>query len=137
MNKFIGIGNMVADPEIRTTDSGGHICKFRIAIARKFKRAGEDKPETDFFTCTAFNEKGVFVSKYFTKGKAIALEGTVQNRSWEAEDGTKRYATDIIVDSVEFVGSKGDSAPQAKPAARPKPSAPDLDDSDLNSELPF
>ena len=105
MNKFIGIGRLTKDPEIKVTQNGTKVAKFTIAINRKFK-----KEETDFLNVLTFNKTAEFIEKYFTKGQEILIEGSVQTRSWENQDGKKSYATEIIANEVGFVGSKKDNA---------------------------
>lgn len=102
LNKFIGIGRLTKDPEMRTTESGTVVTRFTIAIDRKYK-----KEETDFLNVIAFNKTAEFVSKYFTKGQMILVVGSIQTRSWE-KDGKKNYATEIIAEEVNFAGDKKD-----------------------------
>lgn len=104
MNKFIGQGRLTKDPEVKTLQSGTEVCNFSIAVDRKFKREGQ--PTADFFNCIAFSKTAEFVGKWFTKGKMILLEGSLQNRSWDDQEGKKHYVTEVIVESVEFCGDK-------------------------------
>ncbi|MBQ8962179.1 MAG: single-stranded DNA-binding protein [Clostridia bacterium] len=104
MNKWIGIGNLVKDPESGMTQSGIAYCNFTVACQRKFANA-QGVREADFFNCKAWRQTAEFVSKYFCKGQKIAIEGTIQNRSYDAQDGSKRWVTEVIVDSVEFTGT--------------------------------
>lgn len=99
MNKFLGIGRLVRDPELK-----GVATKFTIAIDRDFVKQGEQR-QADFLSCVAFGKTGEFIIKYFKKGSRILIEGTVQTGSYE-KDGKKVYTTDIIVDKAKFVDSK-------------------------------
>jgi len=108
MNKFITKGRLTKDPEFKTLQSGTEISNFSIAVDRKFKRDGQ--PTADFFNCIAFSKTASFIDNFFSKGKEILIEGSIQNRSWNDAEGNKRYATDVIVDNVYFCGSKSDNA---------------------------
>ena len=143
MNKAILIGNLANDPESRTTASGISQCTFRLAVQRRFANA-QGVREADFLTIVCWRQTADFCSRYLSKGRKVAVEGSIQTRSYDAQDGTKRYVTEIIADNVEFVGSReegsrgGDYAPAA-PASAPRQAAPaaggftEVDD----DELPF
>lgn len=118
MNKIILIGNMVADPETRTTQAGGTQCTFRIAVQRRFPDKQTGKRESDFFTVLCWGKLAEFVSKYMTKGRKAAVEGSVQMRSYDASDGSKRYVTEVIADNVEFCDSKSEGAQSGAQAAQ-------------------
>ncbi|MDR2513648.1 MAG: single-stranded DNA-binding protein [Christensenellaceae bacterium] len=105
MNKVILIGNLTKDPELRTTQGGVSVCTLRIAVTRRFANA-QGVRESDFFDVVAWRQTADFVSRYFTKGRKIAITGTLQNRSYEAKDGTKRTVTEVIADEAEFVDSR-------------------------------
>jgi single-strand DNA-binding protein len=106
MNKAILIGNLTKDPELSTTTNGISVCNFSIAISRRFANASGER-ETDFINCIAWRKTAEFVHQYFRKGKKIAVVGTIQTRNYEAQDGTKRYVTEVVADEVEFVERKG------------------------------
>ena len=105
MNKITLLGNMVRDPEMRATTSGKQVASFSIAVSRRFK-----KGEVDFFNCTVWEKLSETIVQYFKKGQKILIVGRLENRSWEHTDGSKRYATDVIVEEFYFVESKGDSS---------------------------
>lgn len=107
MNKVVLIGNFARDPELRMLDSGVALCRFTLAVNRRVPNA-QGVREADFIQCVAWRQTAEFVSRYFTKGKKCALTGSIQVRSYEAQDGSKRYSTEVVVDEVEFV----DRAPQ-------------------------
>lgn len=103
MNKVILIGRLTKDPELRfAAGSGNAVSRFTVAVNRQFKR-----DETDFINCVAFGKTAETISQYLTKGSQIALTGSIRTGSYDAQDGTKRYTTDIAVESFEFIGSKG------------------------------
>lgn len=105
MNLVMLKGRMTKDIELKTMSNGKNLGNFSIAVQRSYKNANGEY-ESDFFNCTAFGASADFISKYFGKGQEILITGRLQNRSWEADDGTKRHATDVIVEKVEFCGSK-------------------------------
>lgn len=108
-NKVILIGNMVADPELKQTPNGISVCRFRLAVQRRFARSADQGQQTaDFLDVVAWRQSAEFVSKYFKKGSPILVCGQIQSRSWEDKDGAKRYAVEIVADEVSFVGSKND-----------------------------
>ena len=104
MNKVVLIGRLTKDPELKYTPGDGTaICRITVAVARAFK-----KDETDFINCVAFGKTGETIAQYFTKGRQIALAGNIRTGSYQAQDGTKRYTTDVAIESFEFIGSAND-----------------------------
>ena len=101
MNKVILIGRLTKDPELRyAAGSGTAVCRFTLAINRLFK-----KDETDFINCIAFNKQGEAIAQYVTKGRQLAVIGNIRTGSYDGQDGIKRYTTDILVESFEFIGN--------------------------------
>ena len=101
MNKVILIGRLTKDPELRyAAGSGTAVCRFTLAVARQFK-----KDETDFINCIAFNKQGEAIAQYVTKGRQLAVIGNIRTGSYDGQDGIKRYTTDILVESFEFIGN--------------------------------
>lgn len=143
MNKAILIGNLTADPDIKTTPNGTTYANFSVACQRKFKNKETGAYDADFIRCVAWDKTAEFVGKYFQKGSRIALEGRIQTRSYEDKDGQKRRSTEVVADSVEFAGSKQDRG--AASGAAPKPAARAERHEDVfgedwtpdSSELPF
>ena len=116
MNKVILIGRLTADPELRQTQSGVASCRFTVAVDRKFADKNTGEKQSDFITCVAWRQTAEFVARYFNKGKMIALEGSLRTGKYQDKnhDDVTHYTTEVYVDNVEFVGSKGDSG-QAVP----------------------
>ena len=108
LNKVILMGRFTRDPELHSTPQGISTCSFSIAVDRNFVRQGEER-KADFINCVAWRQTAEFISKYFKKGSMVALEGSIQTRSWDDQDGKKRYATDVVVNQVYFAESKRDS----------------------------
>lgn len=102
MNRASIIGHLTRDPELRTTQSGLSVCTFSVAVNRKFSK----EKEVDFFNCVAWRSLADNVSQYLSKGSKCFVSGQLQNRSYEAQDGTKRYVTEIVADEVEFLDTK-------------------------------
>lgn len=131
MNKFIAIGNLTKDPELSSTTSGVSVCKFSIAVSRPYTNS-EGERETDFFNCVAWRGQGENIAKYCKKGSKIAIEGSVQNRSYDAQDGTKRYVTEILVNSAEFISSpKNDDGTAKTESTKQKVEMEPIDDDSL------
>ena len=106
-NRAILIGRLVADPEMRTTPNGINVATFRIAVDRPFSKNAEKK--ADFITIVAWRQQAEFVCRYFSKGRAIGVEGSIQTRDYTDKDGNRRYSFEVVADRVFFVESKGTS----------------------------
>jgi len=109
MNKVVLVGNLTRDPELNTTSSGISVCKFTVAVQRRFTNA-EGSRETDFLPVIVWRGQAESCGKYLRKGSRVGISGSVQTRSYEAQDGTKRYTTEIIADEVEFISGNRDNA---------------------------
>ena len=131
MNTWCGIGRIVADPEMKYTNGGVTIAKFRLAVPRRFKKEGQ--PDTDFLNCLAFGKTAEFVEKYFRKGMKAACTGSIQTGSYKNREGQTVYTTDIVVENVEFVESKQEQKPEAAGADNGFMYVPDGSE----GELPF
>jgi len=105
LNKVILIGNMVADPEIKSTQTGIEVCSFRIGIQRKFKEQ-DGTYKSDFINIVAWRQSAAFVAKYFKKGSPICVCGSLQVREWENSEGKKQYPVEVVADEVSFIASK-------------------------------
>ena len=110
MNKAIIIGRLTRDPEMRTTTSGTNSTTFTVAVSRTYTDANGERG-TDFLNCVAWRKQAENIAKYCTKGSQVAVEGRIQTRSYDAQDGTKRYVTEIIADNVTFLGGRGSNVP--------------------------
>ena len=118
-NKVILIGNLTADPELKTTQTGIPVTSFRIAVSRRYAKDTDDV-QADFIDIVCWRKSAEFVTQYFTKGKKILIEGQLQTRSYLANDGSKRHVTEVVADNVSFVeraenGGQGAYAPQNAP----------------------
>ena len=141
LNSAIIMGRLTADPELRTTATGLQTVRFTVAVDRNYTKPGEEK-KADFISCVAWRQQAEFISKYFSKGSMIAIQGSIQTGSYDDRNGVKRYTTDIIVDRASFCGSKneGVGAAPAAAAAAPAFSNGSVDDFEAaadDDELPF
>ncbi|MBR1823292.1 MAG: single-stranded DNA-binding protein [Ruminococcus sp.] len=111
MNKVILMGRLTADPELKQTQSGISTCRFTVAVNRKYADKNSGERQADFVTCTAWRQTAEFVSRYFSKGKMIALEGTLRTGSYTDRNHSDvtHYTTEVYVENVEFCGSKADN----------------------------
>ena len=111
MNKVILVGRLTADPELRQTQSGIASCRFTVAVDRRFADKSTGERQADFITCSAWRQTAEFVSRYFTKGKLIAVEGSLRNNNYQDRNhpDVTHYTMEVMVDNVEFVGGKGES----------------------------
>ena len=129
LNNVTLMGRLVADPELRTTPTGKSVATFRIAVDRSFSKNGNK--EADFITIVAWNSTADFVSKYFSKGSMIAIQGRIQTRNYEDNNGNKRTAFEVVATEVSFCGSKNESA------SAPTTPAPDFEEIPDTEDLPF
>ena len=121
LNHIVIMGRLTRDPELRRTGSGVAVASFRVAVDRDFAPKDGGERKTDFIDCVAWRQTGEFVSKYFTKGRMIVVEGRLEMRDWTDKEGNKRTSAEIIVANAYFGDSKRDgdagSAYSAAPAA--------------------
>ena len=152
MNKVILIGRLCADPEFRQTTSGIPVCRIRLAVNRPKQK--DQEQQADFVNCTAWRSTAEFISRYFTKGQKIIVEGSLRNNDYTDNNGVKHYNMDVLIQNVEFGESKGSDGgyqQQSAPAQQthaPRAAAPasePLDIGDLgefeeilsDGEVPF
>ena len=140
LNKVVLSGRLTSKPELKVTPSGINVCSFSIAI----KRRGAE--ESDFINCQAWRKIAEFISQYFDKGSAICVTGSIQTRSWNDNNGNKRFATEVVVDEAMFVDSRSDptnstqSTETYNPYTNPShPSKIDMKDirAETDEDLPF
>ncbi len=148
LNKVILAGRITADPELKQTQSGISVVSFSIAVNRRFasRDAQQGQPEADFFRVTAWRSTAEFIAKYFRKGSAICITGSIQNRTWTDQQGQKRYSTDIIADEANFVESRnaqdngvaaGGDIYSAPSYSSPSQGAPKFEEIKTDDDLPF
>lgn len=135
MNRVIMIGNLTKDPELSETPSGINVCRFSIAVQRRFPNAQGER-EADFFNVIAWRGVAESVAKYLKKGSKAGVSGSVQTRTYDANDGSKRYVTEIIAEEVEFLSQRktedgGDDRPVKKHSQMSVAELEPIDDPDL------
>lgn len=152
LNSVIIMGRLVADPELKTTSSGISVTSFVVAVERSYARQGEER-QTDFINVVAWRQQADFVTKYFRKGQMIAVQGSLQSRSYDDKNGNRRSVVEVIADRISFCGSKSESgggynavsapamrndAGSAAPASFRNGGSEDFDTlSDSEDDLPF
>ena len=144
MNKLFIVGNLTRDPELRTTAAGDSVCSFSVAVNRRGRRDNQGgQPEADFFRVTAWRALGENCSKFLSKGRKVAVTGSVRVSTYQAQDGTTRASLEVQADDVEFLSPRGEGegassgyapAASAAPAAEPASAGFTAVETD---ELPF
>ena len=150
LNKVVLAGRITADPELKQTPSGVSVLSFTIAVNRSYVAKGSDQGErqADFINVVAWRGTAEFISKYFRKGSAICVAGSIQTRNWQDQQGQRRYATEVVADEAMFVESRGDGAgaqstytpdvySQAPSYSSNAGSAPNFEDHNTDDDLPF
>ena len=146
MNSICLMGRLTGDPELKTTQNGISVVSFRVAVDRAY-RAKDQERQADFIPCTAWRQTAEFISKYFKKGSALCVTGSIQTRSWQDQQGQRRYATEVVVDEAMFVDSRNEGAaapggytPDAYAApsfSTPAGTAPNFEELKADDDLPF
>ena len=148
LNQVVLAGRMTADPELKQTASGVSVLSFSIAVNRGYVSKGSEQGErqADFITVVAWRNTAEFISKYFRKGSAICVTGSIQTRTWQDQQGQKRYATEIVADEAMFVESRGDGAGAQSQGSEAYSqssystnvaSAANFEDQSIDEDLPF
>ena len=149
LNKVVLAGRMTADPELKQTPSGVSVLSFTIAVNRSYvsKNSDQGERQADFINVVAWRNTAEFISKYFRKGSAICVSGSIQTRSWQDQQGQRRYATEVVADEAMFVESRSESTSQSSytpdaytqaPSFSSNPgSAPNFEDHNTDDDLPF
>ena len=135
LNHIVVMGRLTRDPELRRTGSGVAVASFRVAVERDITSKDSNEKKTDFIDCVAWRHTGEFISKYFTKGRMIVIEGRLEMREWTDKEGNKRISAEINVESAYF-GDSNESAPAAAaPHYTPSQDYKQIDIPD--AQLPF
>ena len=124
INRVVLVGNLTRDPELRHTPSGMAVCSLRLAVnTRRKDSSGQWTEKPNYFDVTVWGNQGENCAQYLAKGRPVAIDGRLEWREWDAQDGTKRQAVEIIADTVQFLGGRGElggdgeNAPQYVPAS--------------------
>ena len=129
INKVELIGNLGADPEVKVMPSGGNVVNLRLATTRRWKdrNTGERKDATEWHRVVCFNRTADIVAQYLKKGSQVYIEGRLQTRKWQAQDGTDRYSTEVVANSLTMLGKKSTESDSSDTANNSAPNDP-LDD---------
>lgn len=149
LNKVVLAGRITADPELKQTASGISVLTFTLAVNRSYvsKSSEQGERQADFISVVAWRQTAEFISKYFKKGSAICVTGSIQTRNWQDQQGNRRYATEVVADEAMFVESRNESGSGASytpdaytqaPSYSSNPgSAPNFEDHNTDDDLPF
>ena len=145
INRVVLVGNLTKDPELRHTPSGTSVCKLRLAVNSRQKDAatGEWGEKPNYFDVTVWGNQGENCAKFLSKGRPVGVDGRLDWREWEAQDGSKRQAVEIIADTVQFLGSRGDGdgggagQQQYVPAGDIAADRSDFGPSSTDDDIPF
>ena len=123
INRVVLVGNLTRDPELRHTPSGTAVCSLRLAVntRRKDGATGEWTDKPNYFDVTVWGNQGESCAQYLSKGRPVGIDGRLDWREWEAQDGTKRQAVEIIAESVQFLGGRDDSSGRRRRRWRRQP----------------
>jgi len=142
INRVVVVGNLTRDPELRHTQGGMAVCSLRIAVntRRKDAQTGEWGEKPNYFDVTVWGNQGESCAQYLAKGRQVAIDGRLEWREWDAQDGSKRQAVEIIADTVQFIGGKAEGggvgeAQQYVPASAT--SQRDADFAGTDDDIPF
>ena len=119
INRVVLMGRLVSDPELKTTPGGVNVTTFRIAVDRAYVKSGEER-QADFFDIVAWRHAAEFVCKNFRKGSLIAVDGNLQSRTYQAKDGSNRYAVEVVAESISFTGERRESTERSEGTPEPK-----------------
>ena len=143
INRVVLLGNLTKDPELRHTPSGTAVCSLRLAVntRRKDAATGEWTEKPNYFDITVWGNQGESCAQYLAKGRPVAIDGRLEWREWDAQDGTKRQAVEIIADSVQFLGSRGEGEGGGQPQFVPAGAAAQTENADFaagaDDDIPF
>ena len=142
INRVVLVGNLTRDPELRHTGGGTPVCSLRLAVnsRRKDPATGEWADKPNYFDISVFGNQAESCNQYLAKGRPVAIDGRLEWREWEAQDGTKRQAVDIVADNVQFLGgrdSSGSEGNQFVPASVSSGSDADFAGSPADDDIPF
>ena len=139
INRVVLVGNLTRDPEIRQTPSGTSVCSLRIAVnSRRRDDSGQWTDKPNYFSISVFGNQAESCAQYLSKGRPVGIDGRLDWREWQTQDGQKREAVEIVAESVQFLGSRGDGGGENQfvPAGATASSA-DADFAGADDDIPF
>ena len=145
LNKVVLAGRLTNDPELKQTATGVSVLSFTLAVNRRYaskNEQGESQTQADFISVVAWRNTAEFIARYFKKGSAICITGSIQTRSWQDQQGQRRYATEVVADEAMFVDSRGESGASdgyqtPSFSSTGAVSAPNFEEHNTDDDLPF
>ena len=142
INRVVLVGNLTRDPELRHTPSGTPVCSLRVAVnTRRKDESGQWVDKPNYFDVTVWGNQGESCAQYLSKGRPVGVDGRLDWREWEAQDGSKRQAVEIIAENVQFLGGRGEGDGQARPQFVPEGAAAaadaDFGSAPTDDDIPF
>jgi single-strand DNA-binding protein len=142
INRVVLVGNLTRDPELRHTPSGTAVCNLRLAVnTRRKDETGQWVDKPNYFDITVWGNQGERCAQYLSKGRPVAVDGRLEWREWETPEGNKRQAVDVVADSVQFLGSRGDGEGGGGggyiPSSAPATPGNDFPTSPTDDDIPF
>ncbi len=137
INRVVLVGNLTRDPELRHTPSGTAVCSLRVAVnTRRRDESGQWADKPNYFSVSVFGNQAESCSQYLSKGRPVAIDGRLDWREWQQQDGTKREAVEIVAETVQFLGGRGEAEGQFVPAGAAAAEA-DFPSSAADDDIPF
>ncbi len=138
INRVVLVGNLTRDPELRHTPSGTPVCSLRLAVnTRRKDESGQWTDKPNYFDVTVWGQQGENCAQYLAKGRPVAIDGRLEWREWEAQDGSKRQAVEVVADSVQFLGGRPESEGAAYVPAGAAGAGDDFPSSPADDDIPF
>ena len=139
INRVVLVGNLTKDPELRHTPGGTPVCSMRVAVnSRRRDESGNWVDKPNYFDVSVFGNQAESCAQYLSKGRPVAIDGRLEWREWEAQDGSKRQAVEVIADTVQFLGSRGEGGENTYvPAGAATRSDADFGGSAVDDDIPF
>jgi single-strand DNA-binding protein len=140
INRVVLVGNLTRDPELRHTPSGTAVCSLRLAVnTRRKDESGQWTDKPNYFDITVWGQQGENCAQYLSKGRPVAIDGRLEWREWEAQDGAKRQAVEVVAESVQFLGGRQDGETSYVPAGATAATGggDDFPSSPTDDDIPF
>jgi single-strand DNA-binding protein len=141
INRVVLVGNLTRDPELRHTGSGTAVCSLRVAVnSRRRDETGQWVDKPNYFSVSVFGNQAESCAQFLAKGRPVGIDGRLDWREWQAQDGSKREAVEIVAESVQFLGGRGDGDGQpefVRAAAAPADSGADFGPAGADDDIPF
>lgn len=139
LNRIVLVGRLTRDPELRYTPAGTAVASFSLAVSKTWSQNGERKEQVSFFNCIAWAKLGETIAEYCKKGHRIGIEGNLQQRRWEDQDGNKKAVVEIVATGMQFLQGKQEGQQQGESQPQQQPEMPDWDNDNpfSDDDLPF